>query len=105
MSAHNARIRHYFYPWQDLSLGIVVSEKKKLCVRRTGGRAGGWASRFRFWTTVRKLTFIYEIWPVFVSYALVVPFGSHIAIAYVVLPFVSGPQLLWDCSEFLVILK
>ena len=45
--------------------------------------AGSRASPFRFRATILKYyTYIYEIWHIFGPYALAVPFGGHIAIAY-----------------------
>ena len=72
-----------FYPRQEWPYGIVVSGKKSCpSSRQAGGRhafVGGPMCKNHY-------TYIYEIWHIFGPYALVVPFGGHIAIAYIVFP-------------------
>ena len=73
----------FFYPRQQLSSGIVVSGKKSC-------PSGGWAAgRHAFVSGLlfeNHYTYVYEIRHIFGPYGLVVPFGGHIAIAYIVFP-------------------
>ena len=53
-----------------------------------GGRMGGRAAGRHAFVSgpLCENYFIYENWHIFVSCALVVPFGGHIAVAYIVFP-------------------
>ena len=54
-------------------------------VRPAGGWAGGrTGGRHIFAICANYLIFVYEIWHIFGPDALVVPFGGHFAIAYIV---------------------
>ena len=70
-----------FYPRQELSSGIVVSGQKSC---PSGGRAAGRHAFVSGPLFENYYTYIYEIWHIFGRYALVVPFGGHISIAYIV---------------------
>ena len=99
-----------FYPRQELPSGIVVSGKK--VVHPMGGqvvgRAGGWASRFCFRSTLQKLLYVHlwnltHIWALWSSCAF---WGSYCHSIYsfpVIMKnrkkiiFLSGPELLNGC--------
>ena len=69
-----------FLPLARLLAGIVVSGKKLVC---PGGPEED--GRHTFGTLFENYyTFVHEIWYIFEPYALVVPFGGHIAIAYII---------------------
>ena len=56
----------------------------KKVVRPAGGRAAGRHAFVSGPLLKNYYTYIYEIWHIFGPYAQVVPFGGHIAIAYIV---------------------
>ena len=60
----------------------------KFDVRPAGGQVGGRAAGRQAFVSgplfENHYTYIYEIWHIFGPYGLVVPFGGHIAIAYIV---------------------
>ena len=58
---------------------------KKWCP--SGGRAAGRHAFVSGPLFENHYTYIYEIWHIFGPYGLVVPFGGHIAIAYIVFPY------------------
>ena len=72
-----------FYPRQELPSGIEVSGKKSC---PSGGQAGGRHAFISGLLCKNNFTFINEIGYIFGPYALVLPFGGHIAIAYTVFP-------------------